>query len=209
MAGQVPTNPTIYHITHVENLPSIIANGCLWSDSQRIQRNLQTTNIGYSHIKQRRLNRPVTVGIGGRLGDYVPFNFCNRSIMLYVVARGHVDYARGEDEIVHLYSSVRTATALGKAWAFTDQHADLGYATYYASLSDLKEVDWSVMPMTQWGGNDEVKARRQAEFLVYGSFPWSGIEGIGVKTQAMAARVQALVPRGIPPVTIQPTWYYY
>lgn len=208
MPGTVPTNPRIFHITHVENLPSIIAHGCLWSDSQRIARNFPSTNIGYSHIKQRRLNRLVTVGVGGTLGDYVPFNFCSRSIMLYVVSQGHADYTRGQDEIVHLYSSVQTATVQGRPWAFTDQHADLAYATYFASIDDLKEVDWSVMPMTMWGGNDEVKARRQAEFLVYGFFPWSAVEGIGVKSSAVAARVQSLLPYGTPPVTIQPSWYY-
>ncbi|MBX3228067.1 MAG: DUF4433 domain-containing protein [Labilithrix sp.] len=79
----------------MENVPSILAHGGLWSDSQRIAKNLLTTNIGYSHIKQRRLNRPVTAGSGGRLGDYVPFNFCPRSVMLLVVSRGHQDSPLG------------------------------------------------------------------------------------------------------------------
>ena len=207
-AAVVPSNPPIFHITHLANLPSVIAHGCLWSDSQRIARDLVTTNIGYSHIKQRRLNRQVTVGSGGKLGDYIPFNFCPRSVMLFVVSRGHVDYAGGEDEIVHLVSSVNTAIALGKPWAFTDQHADLKYATYFNSVAQLDEVDWTVMPLTQWGGNDEVKAKRQAEFLVHESFPWSAVEHIGVKSSAVAAKVQALLGGGPPAVAVQPRWYY-
>jgi hypothetical protein len=208
MPGAVPPNPSIFHITHVGNLASIIAHGCLWSDAQRIARNLVTTNIGYSHIKQRRLNRAVTAGVGGKLGDYVPFNFCARSVMLYVVSRGHQDYAGGQEEIVHLVSSVNTAIALYKPWAFTDLHADLGYASYFSSLAQLDEVDWNVMPLTQWGGNDEVKAKRQAEFLVHDSFPWSAVQYIGVKSAAIAAKVQSLLPSGAPPVAIQPSWYY-
>jgi hypothetical protein len=208
MPGDVPTNPAIFHITHVDNLPSILADGCLWSDSQRIGRKLVTTNIGYSHIKQRRLNRPVTVASGGKLGDYVPFNFCPRSVMLFVVSRGHQDYAGGQDEIVHLVSSVTKTIALGEHWAFTDQHADLGYAVYFDSITKLGEVDWTVMPLTQWGSNDEVKAKRQAEFLVHDCFPWAAVECIGVKNAAVAAKVQALLPGGRPPVAIQPTWYY-
>jgi hypothetical protein len=113
MPGAVPTNPPIFHITHVENLASIAAHGCLWSDSQRIARNLRTRNIGYSHIKQRRLNRLVAASAGGMLGDYVPFNFCPRSVMLYVVSRGHTDYEGGQDEIVHLTSTVKTAMMFG------------------------------------------------------------------------------------------------
>jgi hypothetical protein len=208
MPGAVPPNPPIFHITHVGNLASIIAHGCLWSDAQRIARSLVTTNIGYSHIKQRRLNRPVTVGACGKLGDYVPFNFCPRSVMLYVVSRGLQDYAGGQDEIVHLVSSVNSATALRKPWAFTDLHADLGYAAYFNSLAKLSEVDWNVMPLIQWGGNDEIKARRQAEFLVHESFPWSAVESIGVKSAAVAAKVQALLRRGAPPVAVRPDWYY-
>jgi hypothetical protein len=207
MPGVVPTNPPIFHITHVENLASIIAHGCLWSDSQRIARNLDTTNIGYSHIKQRRLNRLVTAGSGGKLGDYVPFNFCPRSVMLYVVSRGHVDYSGGQDEIVHLVSSVNTATSLGKPWAFTDRHADLAYATYFASLGELSEVDWNVMPLAYWAG-DDVKERRQAEFLVHTSFPWAAVERIGVKNAVVAAKVQALLAGRAPTVAVQPDWYY-
>lgn len=65
----------IFHITHLENLPSIIAENCLWSDAQRIRQGFECTNIGYSHIKERRLKRPVQdadgnpVAAGGKLGD--------------------------------------------------------------------------------------------------------------------------------------------
>ncbi len=206
--GNIPLNPQIFHITHVENLPSIIARGCLWCDAQRIRLGLVTTNIGYTHIKQRRLARPVTVAAGGTLGDYVPFNFCPRSVMLYVVSRGHDNYARGQDEIVHLVSSVMTATRLGRPWAFTDLHADLGYATYHDELGKLDEVDWNVMPLTHWGGNDDIKAKRQAEFLIHEAYPWSAIEHIGVKSSDVAARVRKLLPNGTPSVSVEPTWYY-
>ncbi|MGC4093110.1 MAG: DUF4433 domain-containing protein [Polyangiaceae bacterium] len=207
MLGAAPSNPQIFHITHVENIESILAHGCLWSDSQRIKRSLETTNIGYSHIKERRLNRPVTTTFGRKLGDYVPFNFCPRSVMLYVVSRGHDDYAGGQEDIVHLVSSVNTATRLGKQWAFTDLHADLGYASYFTSLDDLGEVDWSVMPLTYWA-NDDTKQKRQAEFLVFDSFPWSAVETIGVKSVSVRARLRSLLPSGAPPVAIRPDWYY-
>ena len=125
--------------------------------------------------------------------------------MLYVVSRGHPDYAGGQDEIVHLVSSVNTAIALGKPWAFTDLHADLGYASYFSSVTKLDEVDWNVMPLTQWGGNDDVKAKRQAEFLVHESFPWSAVERIGLRSAAVAAKARALLPSGAPPVAPVPT----
>jgi hypothetical protein len=103
---------------------------------------------------------------------------------------------------------VNTAIALGKPWAFTDLHADLGYASYFSSLARLDEVDWNVMPLKQWGGNDDVKSKRQAEFLVHQNFPWSAVTSLGVKSAAVAAAVQPLLPGGAPPVVIQPDWYY-
>ena len=77
----------IYHITHVGNLPSIVTHDCLWSDAQRIAQQIGNVNIGHVHIKQRRLQRPVPVAAGGVLGEYVPFNFCNRSVMLFPIHR--------------------------------------------------------------------------------------------------------------------------
>ena len=93
------TNRAIYHITHANNLEHIVREGRLWCDAQRIARGLTNTNIGYSHIKARRMRHPVTVAAGGTLGDYVPFNFCPRSVMLYVVAQGHENYREGQQAI--------------------------------------------------------------------------------------------------------------
>jgi hypothetical protein len=67
-----PQNPRIYHITHMGNLASICQDGRLWSDAERRKRDLGVTNIGYEHIKHRRLQRRVDKAAGGYLGDYVP-----------------------------------------------------------------------------------------------------------------------------------------
>jgi hypothetical protein len=55
----VPLTTRIFHITHVENLQSMIRAGWIWSDSERQRRGAVTTNIGYQHIKDRRLQRGV------------------------------------------------------------------------------------------------------------------------------------------------------
>jgi hypothetical protein len=207
MAGAVPANPAIFHITHITNLRGMIGDGYLWSDGERTRRRVNNTNIGYDHIKARRLRRVVPVSIGGTLGEYVPFYFCSRSVMLYVVHRGHDGYSGGQDQIVHLVSSVATATRIAKHWAFTDRHAELGYAEYFESLDQLKNVDWSVMPERQWGGNQDLKERRQAEFLVHQCFPWAAIERIVVRNEDIRKQVHALTG-GKPAVEVQSSWYY-
>lgn len=204
------TNRLIYHITHVDNLEGIVREGRLWCDAQGMARNLGNTNIGYSHIKARRMRHAVTVAAGGTLGNYVPFNFCPRSVMLYVVSQGHEDYREGQRSIVHLVSSIDSVLATGMPWFFTDRHADLGYANQYDVPEKLDQVDWSVMPARQWGGDTDLKEKRQAEFLVHDCCPWEAIEIIGVMDQEIAARVQATLA-GVghrPRVEVHRDWYY-
>jgi hypothetical protein len=194
----------------VDNLANIVRDERLWYDAQRIAQHMASMNIGYSHIKERRIRHPVTAAAGGTLGNYVPFNFCPRSVMLYVVSQGHEDYREGQQPIVHLLSSIETIRATGRSWFFTDRHADLGYANQFDILDKLDEVDWSVMPLQQWGGDQEVKEKRQAEFLVHEWCPWSAIEVIGVMNQEIAARVGSAIDGSVykPRVEIHREWYY-
>jgi len=55
-----PATPCVYHITHVNNLPAIIANGGLISDAAIIARGGPAATIGMGTIKQRRLSLPVS-----------------------------------------------------------------------------------------------------------------------------------------------------
>src|SRR5947208_6009716 len=139
------------------------------------------------------MKRPVLVAAGGTLGQYVPFNFCPRSVMLYVVSQGHQDYSGGQEPIIHLISSIQTAVATGRSWFFTDRHADLGYAQQFGSLDALDKVDWQVMPLQYWGGETEIKEKRQAEFLIYYWYPWTAITGIAVINDAIAEQVVKII----------------
>jgi len=64
----IPANPKIYHIVHVDRLPSIIADGCLWSDAAMVGRPGVGTMIGMNSIKQRRMNE---LTLDSRPGLYV------------------------------------------------------------------------------------------------------------------------------------------
>jgi ssDNA thymidine ADP-ribosyltransferase, DarT len=199
----------IYHITHKDNLPGIIEARRLWCDSQRIKQGFPCTNIGYSHIKARRLQRKVEVSAGSMLGDYVPFNFCPRSVMLYVIYRHHADYQGGQEPVVHLVSTVGTVIASGRPWAFTDRHAELEYADYADDVAREGIVDWDVMPLTYWS-DSPVKEKRQAEFLAHDWFPWSAVLQIGVHDKKIAAEVEHIMANAAhrPTVTVEPAWYY-
>ncbi|MGQ4647732.1 DarT ssDNA thymidine ADP-ribosyltransferase family protein [Lyngbya aestuarii] len=113
--ASVPSSPKLYHITHIDNLPTIVASMGLVSDANRIANGLTCSLVGMSTIKQRRLNEiEVSCHSGTMVGQYVPFYFCPRSIMLYILHMGNhpeVSYRGGQQPIVHLqadFNTVRT-----------------------------------------------------------------------------------------------------
>jgi hypothetical protein len=211
----VPAQPKIYHIVHVDNLASIVADGGLWSDSVMVGRQGGTV-IGMSGIKQRRLGLPVSCHTGLRVGDCVPFYFCSRSIMLYVIhCANHAElaYRGGQQPIVHLeadlHHAVQWARANGRRWAFSLSNAGAMYTQFRAKLSELDEINWSAIAATDFRPAD-VKEAKQAEFLVEQSFPWSLVERIGIQAQGIAQRVSSAM-QGVahrPTVEVRRDWYY-
>jgi hypothetical protein len=213
--GQVPAHPKIYHIAHVDRLRSILADGCLWCDAEVIRRGPPGTTIGLSSIKTRRLHElRLQSHPDLHVGDCVPFYFCPRSVMLYLIHRGNdpgLGYRGGQDAIVHfeadLHAAVTWADAQGKRWAFTDSNAGSRYFDDFNDLGRLEEVDWSAVEARSWS---QCKEGKQAEFLLEYSFPCHLIERIGVSSRAIYQQVaNALPPRGPrPTVEIRVDWYY-
>ena len=78
-----PRQPKVYHITHVDNLPAIVDEGSLVCDREMIRRGGPAQAVGMSEIKRRRVEQlAVDCHPGTMVGDYVPFYFCPRSVML-------------------------------------------------------------------------------------------------------------------------------
>jgi hypothetical protein len=210
-----PEERLIYHITHVDNLPAILQDGCLWSDYDVRQTSNRRTVIGYGTIKQRRLEElPVPCHPGTYVGHYVPFYFCPRSPMLYVINRKNVElsYRGGQGRIVHLVSRIGTAIELseGRPWAFSDVNAGGRYARFSKDLAEFNQlVDMTSVNAAIWN-DSTVKERKQAEFLVHSRFPWSGILGIGVISKVMDDEVSSLLREcgQLTKVVVKPDWYY-
>lgn len=205
----------IYHITHVDNLSSILAQGGLLSDSEMRRRNLKYSNIGYINVKGKRLYHPIHVAAQGYLGDYVPFNFCNRSVMLYVIYRKNLQllYQEGQEPIVHLVSDLRNILSTCNTWFFSDRHAVLGYAIYYDNLNELGNIDFEVMKSLYWNNtrdDPDKEERRQAEFLVHNFVSWNCITEIGVYNESYQQQVTALLKNTPhqPVINVHREWYY-
>ena len=102
-----PSPTYLYHITHVRNLPSVLARGALCCNTTTNREQLTQVPIGYQDLKDRRAQRRVPIAPGGVLSDYVPWYFGPRSPMLYVINKQRVPgYNDGQTPIVHLVTSV-------------------------------------------------------------------------------------------------------
>jgi len=202
-----PAQILIYHITDVENLPTILNDGGLHSDAVMAQRN--STVIGYAHIKERRLKEIRVPCCNDRfVGEFVPFYFCPRSPMLYTINQGNTGRQAGcQDTIVHLVSNVGTAVGLGRAWAISDGNAGAYHTDFDSELNALNGLDWSAIRARDWRGRTHQKS---AEFLVADFFPWNSIQEIGCHNSTVAKQVEALIQNHThqPSVDVQPTWYY-
>ena len=209
-----PATPKIYHIVHVDRLPSIVSDGFLWCDAAVTQHNRPGTTIGIDGIKQRRLNNRLHSRPGLHVGDCVPFYFCPRSVMLYVVyKRDHQDlaYRGGQKPIVHLEVDLRETVAWadrnGRRWAFTLSNAGSGYFEDRCDLAQLGEIDWKAVRARDWSRCMEGK---QAEFLIEKSFPWELVRRVGVCSQRTYDQVCGAANAGAhrPRIEIVPGWYY-
>ncbi len=212
-----PSNPKIYHITHVDNLPSIATGMGIVSDAQRIASGLSCSLVGMSTIKQRRLEEiEVVCHPGTTVGQYAPFYFCPRSIMLYILRMGNhpeVSYRGGQQPMLHLQADfqqvITWANLNAVPWAFTSGNAGSYLTRFYKDPAQLREIDWDAVTAKDFR-DAKIKEGKQAEFLMFDVFPWKLIEKVGTidSTIATIARTTLAIADHQPIIAIEPSWYF-
>jgi hypothetical protein len=211
----VPLQPKIYHIAHVDRLESIVADRYFWCDSEIMRRVPSGTTIGMNSIKLRRLNElQLNSHPGLYVGNYVPFYFCPRSVMLYLIHQANhpeLSYRGGQHPILHfeadLHETVAWARNEAKRWAFTLSNAGSYFFEDRCDLAYLNEIDWNAIQARDW---QKCKEGKQAEFLLEQKFPWHLIERIGVSNRTIYQQVIHALPNNghRPAVEVCADWYY-
>lgn len=220
MSQFVKTNPKIpqrlrlYHLMHIDRLESILRDGYLYSDAHMMPRRGPWTTIGINEIKKRRLetiieNTSITVG------QCVPFYFCSRSPMLYVLyQRNHPDlsYHGGQAPILHLvFNPIEVAD-----WAeserlkffITSETAACKHFNVSQNLDFINELNWEAIQAKQW---DDVCSEKAAEFLVESRVSIACLTGIATYNEEYAEKVKVILKaasREDIPVKTVPDWYY-
>ncbi len=153
---------------------------------------------------------------GTRVGEFVPFYFCPRSVMLYILHCGNrpgLAYSQGQRPLLHLVADlhevVAWADSVGRTWAFTDRNAGTHYFESFSNLRQLDELQWDHIAADDFR-DSVVKEAKQAEFLLYGSFPLSLVRSIGVFDESIATRVREMLAaagRALD-VRVEREWYY-
>ncbi|HAK96888.1 MAG TPA: DUF4433 domain-containing protein [Planctomycetes bacterium] len=212
-----PDHPKIYHMTHVGNLAGIIADGHLASESAVSRRGVPVRRIGIAKIKRRRVEElPIHCHTGTNVADYVPFYFCPRSVMLYVIHCNNnpdLTYHGGQGPIVHLqadlHAAIEWAERHDRRWAFSLSNAGAFYCEFRSRTDQLDQLDWPSIAASDFRPVI-VKEHKQAEFLMHESFPFDLVERIGVQSDAIRTRAEAALAGGRhrPPVEIHREWYF-
>ncbi len=215
---KVPANPKIYHITHIDNLESIIADGYLLSDTEmRGQRKPLSIEVGNQRIKERRKTLRLKSHPELKVADCVPFYFGPRSVMLHAIhSKTDSPYRGGQEDIIHLEADFLKVTAVANGnsipWAFTISNAGAYVFRDFHNLQNLDEIKWeAVAADLNSKYDDQTKHYKQAEFLVKSKFPWRLVNWIGVYSRSVANKVNQIIQstNQRPSVEIRPDWYHH
>lgn len=212
MPNNNPLAIPFYHITEINNLPSILNSRGLYSDYESNRNNIKYIIIGYNHIKEHRKNKKISEFYPYTVSHFVPFYFTVRSPMLYVIHKKQdlLSYQNGQSSIVYLVSRLQHLVDNNAYWLFTDRNAADSLASFYNNINDLDKVDWAAVTENNWQ-LPEIKARKQAEVLVYRYFPWQFVDELVVYNENMRQQVLSIMnnyPELIKPVRVERSWYY-
>jgi ssDNA thymidine ADP-ribosyltransferase, DarT len=172
-------------------------------------------------IKERRLSEiELDSHPGLFVGQCVPFYFCPRSVMLYLIHQANhceMTYREGQELIVHLELDLQAlvgwAQANRRRWAFTLSNAGSFFFEERADLARLEDLNWVAIDAQKWSGagiSSALKEGKQAESLVEERVPWQLVQQIGVHNPTCAQLVADSLPVGAyrPPISILRNWYY-
>ena len=173
----------LYHMTHIDNLPSILKYGLLSHGNK-----FQKKDISNQEVNGRRSRRdPI---YRRPLHSYVPFYFNPRNAMLYV--------QENQDQIVIL--EVKRELILKDGVLFTDGNAASKYTDFYNDLSYLDKIDWKCIHSKYWNDFIDGKRKMMAEVLVPDSVTIDKIEAIACNNSETKSEIDTLTKNKIPSV---------
>jgi ssDNA thymidine ADP-ribosyltransferase, DarT len=212
-----PPNPTpIYRFVHIDNLDTLIRRGALHAPNHVPNDRLPYRFCHDPEVQGARAAVLIPVGPGGTIHDYVPFYFGYLSPMMLKLKTGQVvGYSEGQEPLIYLVSNAQDVANANLRFVFSDGHGLARFTEWFDDLSQLDAVDWNMVYQRYWSDNVndmDRQRRKQAEFLMHQTCPWSLITEIAVINESMRQRVlliqNAFATGDRRPVKVEPSWYY-
>lgn len=209
---------SLYHMTHIENIESILREGYLYSNHAMRNERLATCYEGGCCLDNERSERPSGI-VGYLLGDFVVFFYATRTKMLAAIANGYSEYAKSEDEIVYLVSNLKRVreytTNNGVRWEASGRNclsitpsisADNDFGT--SNLADALPLQEINFEYPQYQSKNE-KSKRMAEFHFLDKMPLDLIDAFAVKNEVVKERVGQIMGKvgKYKDVLVRPKWY--
>jgi len=153
----------IYHMTHIDNLDTILKHGLLAHDNPYQKKDISDCDVNRRRSRREPIyNKPIH--------SYVPFYFNPKNNML--LRRKNIS-----DDIVILRFS--NELLFKENILFTDANASTDRANFYKNISDLEYLNWDCIFTTglyndfEDGGN-----KRMAEVLIPSKVEIDNLEAI-------------------------------
>lgn len=172
-------NSQLYHMTHIDNLSSILRDGLYSHNSVR-----STFDISDRGVNRRR---EVPEPIHKRpIHDYVPLYFNVRNAMLYRVEQEYGDrivILEFDKEICLLNNTL-----------FTYNNAASTLAVFYYCIRKFSDdIDWNTVNSKYWGDDYHLKLSTMSECLVLGHLDQKFIKSIHCQTKNAANEVCSIL----------------
>jgi hypothetical protein len=177
-------------------LPLILAKGIV--NKHHPDASAGYINIGNPEIIDVRSTTPVKIDGYGMVGDYVPFYFTPKSVMLLNIVTGYWHpkvLKRNRSEIVVIRCLIEKLVQLPK-WFFTNGQGNDMASEHYNELSKIDKIDWDIIHHSDFSKSDgdyDRPRRYQAEFLVHEKVPLDFIESLNVFNQQAADYVKEML----------------
>lgn len=208
----------IYHVTHINNLPAILAGGALLADMSAAWDTRPTIDISSAEARESR--RTALVSMQGNLSvaGYVPF-FLSPNASVWDSVRAHATDSRlvldghgsAAYDFVILVSTVKKvidgqaadAESHPAAIAVTDGDAG-NRATRFGSTAETSE-----RMLRKLRADPDEDALLEAEFLVKEAFPFDRLSILGVANDKVREVVKDILAASdySPKVAVYPPWF--
>ncbi len=195
-----PEIKSLYYITHVDNLPSILSMGIL------SHRYIEDRGVAYKAIYDAEIvsNRKLKHTPDGRsLWEFANVYFQPRNPMLFRVV-----HEKSPNEIVVLGLNRRVLEIPGSF--ITNGNAANNATDFFSYKDGVQAVSkiWDTISNEWWNSVDGSKRKIMAECLVPGAISPDLVHSVYVASHKVADLVRSIIPRQIPVIPEPPMFFF-